>query len=86
MVGAVRFERPTLAPEFANKSGDSVIHGEAHTHLDTQSSDKPSPELTRLVAAWAKLPGHIQKTILTLVDAHDPPPVIPIQNPEYRVA
>jgi hypothetical protein len=85
-VGAEGFERPTLSPEFVGKFGLSEPSAQAHTQLDTQSSDKASPELTRLVAAWEKLPGHIQKTILTLVDAHEPSPLLPFENPEHRVA
>jgi hypothetical protein len=86
MVGAVRFEPLAIHPEFANKSEDSAMPGQVHTHGDTQNPGKTSPELTRLVKVWEQLPGHIQKTILTLVDAHEPPAVVPFERPDRRVA
>ena len=64
------FERPAPVSQFALNSSSSALAAQAYTHGDTQSPGIACPELARVVAAWAKLPEHIQKTILTLVEAH----------------
>lgn len=80
------FERPPLATDFASNSSNSALSGQAHTHGDTQSPGNDSPELTRLVKVWGKLPAHVQKTILTLIDAHEPQAEAAPDRPDLRVA
>lgn len=65
------FERPAPGSQHRSDSSSSELSVQAYTHGDTQSPGVACPELARVVAAWEKLPEHIQKTILTLVGAHE---------------
>ena len=67
----MRFELTAPAAQSGVNSGSSESYAEGNTQLDTQTSVPLCPELARVVAVWGKLPQHVRKAIMILVDAHD---------------
>jgi hypothetical protein len=68
MVGAVRFEPSPIRTDSPDKLGISEASMQANTHPYTQSPGITCPELARVVVSWNKLPEHVRRTIVTLID------------------